>query len=362
MDYIPKTNNYVIKPISDGTCDWIPFTTDVLKNIMNGKASDEQIEKMFPAKTFFGMVCELSSIDDIKDAIDVLKATLTIHNILLREPIILMTDPETLSVKKTFLCLEDRLEPLTDALFSELLNYPNFQLKEGNPNGSSNDLLFTLKIPLSKSYYDWLKPRVESYKAIGKITKATAYTFLNMRYNIGFCNAKANPTLKVKIYGHISLHSKWDNLADLMSECFQEQFFASEKYLALMFLADILASIHLITTNVEVRAKRMLRPTSGDLLTDFWFNCYDDSSDADLRIDNCEVCNGLFITNSKSQRGHERCMNRKRVMEARAKQYALYRSEGKTEKDAARLASINPETAKKTLESKYGKVGRKARR
>ena len=351
MDYIPKRNNCVIKPISDGTCDWVPFTTDMLRNIMNGNAGDEQIEKMFPAKTFFGMFCELSSIDDIKDAIDVLKATLTIHNILLREPIVLVTDPETLGVKKTFLHLEDMLKPLTDALSSELLNYPNFQLKEGNPNGSSNDLLFTLKIPLSKSYYDWLKPRVESYKAIGKITKATAYTFLNMQHNIGFCNAKANPTLKVKIYGHISLHSKWDNLADVMSECFQEQFFASEKYLALMFLADILASIHLMTANVEVRAKRMLRPTSGDLLTDFWFNCYDDSSDADLRIDNCEVCNGLFITNSKTQRGHERCMNRKRVMEARAKKFLFLRKDGKTEEEAAKLASINPDTAEITMRS-----------
>ena len=349
MDYIPKRNNYVINPIGDEICDWVPFTTDMLKKIMNGKASDEQVKKMFPAKTFFGVFCKEPSVEDIMDAVEVLKVTLTIHNILLREPIILMIDPETLGVKKTFLCLEDRLKPLIDALFSELSNYSNFQLKEGNPNGSSNDLLFALKIPLSKSYYDWLKPRVESYKAIGKITNATSYSFLNMLYNIAFCNAKTSPTLQIKVYGHISLHSQWDNLTKVMSTCYQESFFASEKYIGLMFLADILSSIHLMTANVEVRLRQMMRPTSGDLLTDFWFNCYDDSSDADLRVDNCVVCNGLFITNSKTQRGHERCMNRKRVMEARAKKFLFLRKDGKSENEAAKLASINPKTAEETL-------------
>ena len=42
-------------------------------------------------------------------------------------------------------------------------------------------------------------------------------------------------------------------------------------------------------------------------------------------------------------------MNRKRVMEARARKFQLLRKDGKSKEEAAKLASINPETAVETV-------------
>jgi DNA-binding CsgD family transcriptional regulator len=354
MDYIPKANNPVINPIKEEIGSWTPFTTDMLKRVINGNVSDQQIEKMFPGTTFFGTLCKESSSHQISQAIDVLKATLCIHSFLQQDNSILRYSPEDFTDENVFNSLEETAQKLIHSLLNELKNYSIFELKTGVYDEANVQNLYTLTIPLSDSYTQWLRPRVKSYSNIGEVTNIIPYAFLNMGYETSFHKRKSGTVFQMKIFGRESLLESWDELFILMAKKNDNEHYYIEKYIGLMALADFLSSIHLMTTNVQIRDGQMFRPTSGDLLTDFWFNCYDDSSDNDVIVKNCEVCNGLFITSSKTQKGHERCMNKKRVAESRAKKYLKLRAGGKTAEEAASLASISPNTAEKILMRKYG--------
>ncbi|MEE6146711.1 hypothetical protein VXJ25_01675 [Olsenella sp. YH-ols2223] len=63
----------------------------------------------------------------------------------------------------------------------------------------------------------------------------------------------------------------------------------------------------------------------------------------------CEVCGRLFVS-AKKTRGHSDCMNRRRVMRSRAKQYAIRVEGGISPEDAARSLSISIAAAREMLE------------
>ncbi len=80
------------------------------------------------------------------------------------------------------------------------------------------------------------------------------------------------------------------------------------------------------------------------------FMCYDPTENKRLYSGTCEVCGRLFASTKKKTRGHSDCMNRRRVMRSRAKQYAIRVEGGISPEDAARSSSISIAAARVMLE------------
>lgn len=347
MDYIPTWDNGArFPPTSSELIRIMPFTTHVLRECISPDASDETLLGYFPGRCFYGAFLDPASADEIRQSLDVLRATRNAHE-LLKGGGKLIDEEDALAEKRArrILCF------MNDASGMDV------QLGRGycdelNPEESIPQChILHCELAMSSNYYRWIKARIEAYKGAARLFRGQSVYYLNISNNIETEETVFGGSVAIDVYGIQSLLSDWREWLDIHEQDLPYPGPSGLETIAgLLHLADTLATIHLITSAPIVDHCSLWRPTAGDSLTDFWLKMYDVSDNDGYVIGRCEVCDRLFVGTSKNKRGHRACLNRQRVKRSRAKQYAKLIQEGVSPKEASKRASISTETANAILQ------------
>lgn len=347
MDYLPTNENPVFIPgnrVSDSK--WISFSTHIFIKCMDDETPLSEISSYFPGITFFGPLVGDATEHDMHLALSILKNVRNAH--------------EKLRGGRSFISksnreAHERAEEVEATLTSG--GFISLEQGEGYSEGLNPEYsvpqchIYRCEIPLSVQYAKWLEPRIASYEAVGSMLRTDPVYYLQMSHRIELIDTDGLRILRIDVYGSQSLLSDWEKwLEEYEGALPEDEKLSGLEFMAgLLHLADTLSTIHLISATPIVRYGAVERKTAQDNLTDFWLKCYDPGSDANYSIGSCEVCGKLFIGSSKRKRGHVACMNRQRVMRAKARKYSALVEKGMSESEAGITASIAPATAQGIL-------------
>ena len=343
MDYIPKRENRVVKGRNrDGMPYWDPPTVDDLEKCLDPSTPPEQLESLFPGPCFFGPLVGPADSDDMLSALSVLKMTRELHGALGGyDSLLRMPDAEVTAFAKR---IEELVYRCGETTITRGSGYD--EPSEGEPTIPQCHI-FTCTVDSTPTYVKWLAPRVESYRRMGNVFRAEMTYYLNMSNEMCLEEKDDGMRLRVDIYGTQTLQSDLEPWLTRYEEGLPEDTILSglELVAGLLHLADVLATIHLVTALPVVSHGQFLRTTASDSLTDLWLMCYDIATDAGYSIGVCEVCHRLFVGSNRNKRGHRECMNRQRVAKSRARRFKKLIEDGVPEEEASKIAEISSERA-----------------
>lgn len=157
----------------------------------------------------------------------------------------------------------------------------------------------------------------------GVVFEAELTYYLHMSSEMRLDETENGATLRIDVCGTQSLLSDFEPWLTQYEEDLPEDTILSglELVAGFLHLADVLATMHLVTALPVISHGQFLRTTASDKLTDLWLMRYDIFSDANCSIGVCEVCHRPFIGSNKNKRGHKEGMNRRRVAKSRARRF-----------------------------------------
>lgn len=347
MDYIPKAENRVAKgKRKNGIPYWDPLTVDDLEKCLDPSTPPEQLGSLFPGPCFFGPLVGPADPDDMLSALSVLRMTRELHGALKGSDSLLgMPDAEVTVFAER---VEELVRGYEGAAIARGGGYD--ESPEDEPTIPRCHIL-AFKMEAPPVYAKWLRPRVESYRSLGSVFRAESTYYLNMSNEVRLEETNDGIRLLIDVYGTQSLLSDFEPWLMQYEEDLPEGTILSglELVAGLLHLADVLATMHLVTALPVVSHGRFLRTTASDNLTDLWLMCYDISSGANYSIGVCEVCHRLFVGSNKNKRGHKECMNRQRVAKSRARRFKRLVDGGVAEEEASKIAGISSKKARAAL-------------
>lgn len=348
MHYMPANDNGAyFPPTSDAGIRILPFSFHVLKECMDPKVKDEVLERYFPGRTFYGSFLDPVSASEMRQSLGVLSAVVSVHGLFHSGTSLLeVSDEIAMEMAHKAIDILNETEGvrviLGDGYSDEL-----------NPEDSVPQChILRCELSMPRNYFRWIEGRVYAFESLMQFFHAQPILFLNVSNKMALKETACGGILTIDIYGVQSLNEDkccwldeheaalpWPGPAGIEADA------------GLLCLADVLATLHLMTAIPIVGYGALCRPTAGDSLTDFWLKIYDITDDMDYAVGTCEICGRMFIGNSKNKRGHKGCLNRRRVKTSRAKKFARLVESGVTEQEASKQASISAESAKSILAS-----------
>lgn len=347
MDYIPKAENRVAKSRREnGIPYWDPLTVDDLEKCLGPSTPPEQLGSLFPGPCFFGPLVGPAGPDDMLSALSVLRMTRELHGTLKgSDSLFGMPDAEVMAFAGR---VEELIRGYEGAAVARGSGYD--ESPDGEPTIPRCHIL-AFKIGVPPVYAEWLRPRVESYRSLGSVFRAEPTYYLNMSNEVRLEETNDGIRLLIDVHGTQSLLSDFEPWLTQYEEDLPEDTILSglELVAGFLHLADVLATMHLMTALPVVSHGQFLRTTASDNLTDLWLMCYDVSGDANYSIGVCEVCHRLFVGSNKNKRGHKECMNRQRVAKSRARRFKKLVDGGIAEEEASKIAGISSKRARVAL-------------
>lgn len=332
----------------DAPPKWTPLTTTDLKACLEESPDEQLVDKLFPGSIFFGPFIKPANSADKLQALSVLRLTLSMHSVLVG------------SFSAPKISEEPYFYEGSEAIESYIRDDLGFDIKRGegyserlNPSDKSIPTcgIWTLSIPLSGPYKEWLGPRVDACNSLGKLINSTRFYHLLLNYHCEIMEG-ANPQLRIEIYATLSLEEEYDTFIDEYEALPNKQpLNGYELFSGLLVLADILATIHLCGAMPVVFVGSLEGASELDSLTDLWMKCYDLQESGHVKTGACEVCGRLYVSSNPRMRGHASCMNRNRVMRSRAKKYKALIDVGSTKEMASKTAKISSEKAELMLKN-----------
>ena len=347
MGLVEKTMNNVARWGDGGPPDWAPLNAADAETCLDKDAPDTTLASLFPGPCFFGRLVGTCGVDDMRATISVLRTVRGMHE-LLRGGSSLLGEPDSAAMD-----LANRIEEMVREEGSVVLRrgsgYEEVD-EDDDPPRITACHIYHCEVPLSEQYSKWLWPRLDTTNALGGVILAQDVFFLKLSHQMRMEND--GRLLVVDVYGVWSLLSDWDEWFEQYEKAIPDDVVLTgiELVAGLLHIADTLGTLHLASSVPQVSYGRLKSAAADDSLTDLWFMCYDDSEARGLVLGSCEVCGRLFVSTKKKTRGHSDCMNRRRVMRSRAKQYAIRVEGGMSPDDAAKTSSISISTAREMLE------------
>lgn len=365
MDYIPTAINKVVKGTnSNGMPRWRNLSLHDIKVLLSAKTSNELLEKYFPGYGFYGPLIGKANPDDMRNALEVLKATLELHAMLNGCDALVEMDhknhnrPILHRVKN----VENNAIKHLAKINSALTEYKHFTISLGsgydnklnNENSIPQCHILRVEIPLQPMYSKWLSQRVAIYNMVANTMRSSSTFYLHLHNQIQLVENSNGSKLRIDIFGTQILSEEWNKWLDEYELTVKENIEVSalEQIAGLRNLADVLASIHISSAIPTVDKGMFGRFGAEDSLTDLWLRFYDSGSNPDYSIGACEVCGRLFIGTHRGKRGHDACMNRQRVIRSRTRKFAKLIESGTNQQEASKIAGISVTLALKTMTEK----------
>lgn len=347
MGLITKTVNNAARWSGDGPPNWTPLNAADAKTCLDKNVQDNTIASLFPGPCFFGRLVGPCCVDDMRAATAVLRTVLGMHE-MLRRGSVLLKEPDSAAMD-----LAERIEAMVHEEGVVALRRGS-GYEEVDEDDDSLRIptchIYHCEVPLPEQYAKWLRPRLDTMTALGGVMLAQDVFFLKMFHQMR--TEDDGKLLVVDVYGTWSLLSDWDEWFEQYEKTIPDDVVLTgiELVAGLLHLADTLSSLHLASAVPQVSYGRLESASADDSLTDLWFMCYDPTENKQLFSGTCEVCGRLFVSTKRKTRGHSDCMNRRRVMRSRAKQYAIRVEGGVSPEDAAKSSSISIAAAREMLE------------
>ena len=360
MDYIPTAINRVLKGVdSDGLPRWRDLSAHDVKVLLDPEVADEIVEGYFPGCGFYGPLIGKADPDDMKGALEVLRAILELHAMLEGCDSLIELDPEnwhlpTLHRVNEVERIATRHLEVIGAALTEQKRF-NISIGTGYDEAFNNEdsipqcHILRMEMPLPPMYGRWLSQRVAIYNAVACAMRSSQTFYLHMHNQVQLLVEDGVQRLRIDVYGTQTLDEGWDDWLEKYESSIEGEVEVSalEKVAGLRHLADVMATMHLSSAIPIVDQGAFGRFGAEDSLTDLWLRLYDPASDSDYSIGSCEVCGRLFIGSHKGKRGHDACMNRQRVVRSRTRKFAKLIESGMSQQEASRIAGI---AAAKALE------------
>ena len=349
-----------------GTARWPLYSEEFYRELLEGKPSDKTLAAYFLKPyydDFFGPFIRGLAVEDLYAPLEIFRTTLSIRGHIMGK----VDDPESslgyskmIASNEGMLAAEQDAKKLVAAIQQTLGQDLCFSLSRGdgytdelNPEGSFPQAhLLHFEARVTEKYGRWLEPRVEMYNGLGSMTDARRQAFLAATDRVLLKQEDGSRLLVIDVYGHTSLQSDWEDRLNYYSEQVAIDGIGEIEYLVgLIHLSDLLATIHLITSAAMVHLGRYEYSSTADVLTELWLRIYGDHENDNLITGVCEVCHGIFVTMNAAKRGHDSCMNKRRVKRFKARKYAKLIESGLSADEAARKASISSATALELLKA-----------
>lgn len=347
MGLVTKTANNVARWSDDGPSDWTPLNAVDAEACLDKDATGDTLASLFPGPCFFGRLVGPCDLNEMRIAMSVLRTVLGMHEMLYGGSA-LLEEPDTAAMD-----LAARIERMVHEEGSVQLSrgtgYEDID-EDDDSLRIPTCHIYRCEVPFSEQYAKWLRPRLDTMNALGSVMLAQDVFFLKLFHQMKV--EDDGKLLVVDVYGTWSLLSDWDEWLEQYEKTVPDDIVLTgiELVAGLLHLADTLSTLHLASAVPQVSYGRLESASADDSLTDLWFMCYDPTENKRLYSGTCEVCGRLFVSSKKKTRGHSDCMNRRRVMRSRAKQYAIRVEGGISPEDAARSSSISIAAAREMLE------------